>query len=64
MRIGGVIKLERVHYPCALAPVLDANFDEPEDEEPADITQDNVMQCIDTFYISTFNGHVDYELFA
>ena len=36
--------------------MLGEDFDEPEDEGPMDITEDNVMEIIDEFYMNRFDA--------
>lgn len=63
-RIGGVVPLDAIKYPCALAPVLDESFDDQSELENPPITEDNCMDVVDTFYLNCFAGHVDYQLLA
>jgi hypothetical protein len=62
-RIGGIIPLDSIKMPCALAPAIDETFfDELDRRDNTQITQDNCMIHFDKFFINCFAGHVDYEV--
>lgn len=62
--VGGVVPLQRVKLPCALAPVLDEAFWEQVElrGDSPQITELNSMSHFNKFYLNCFAGHVDYEV--
>lgn len=62
VRRCGVVELERIKHTCTLSPVLDDTFDE--DSLFNHITEDNVMEEVDKFYLNEFHSSVDYQIIA
>jgi hypothetical protein len=57
-RAGGIIRFDEIVSRCALAPVL------PEVLEKGNITPQNSMKLLDSFYINRFGDHSLYTMLA
>lgn len=67
MRVGnqqatGIVPLVDIKFSCGLTPVLGESF--WDGTENQGVNESSSLDSFDAFYINSFNGHLDYELFS